>query len=162
LKQRQVEGKVKSATGFLLKAIKQNYANPEFATEEKKKGMRDEAHTRHSGERKRQFLEEQKSVIETKRDTEMHQLCERIVKENPAILAEAAADIFNTNPLLKKTCEPGKALLDSYHEKLMLRAMMDQYLMEHYPERFRAICDRYEFQLNAFALNTVSEERASA
>ena len=35
LKRRKEQGKVKNTTGFLLKAIRQNYGNPEFAEERK-------------------------------------------------------------------------------------------------------------------------------
>jgi hypothetical protein len=37
LKRRQASGKVESSTGFLLEAIRKNYANPEFATAEQQK-----------------------------------------------------------------------------------------------------------------------------
>jgi hypothetical protein len=162
LKRQQEAGKVKNITGFLRTAIKKNYANPEFTDEEKKKRMREETHTKHLTERRRQLLEERKGEIETTRDTEMHQLCERIVTETPALLEEAAEDIFKANPLLKKTCQPGKALLDSYQEKPMLRVLVDQCLMERYPERFRTIRERYDVQLTALEPNAVAEERASA
>ena len=37
LKRRKAAGNLKSATGFLLKAIKENYSNPEFAEANAKK-----------------------------------------------------------------------------------------------------------------------------
>jgi len=45
LKRLQEAGKVKNSTGFLRMAIQQNYANPEFAVEEMKKGAREETKT---------------------------------------------------------------------------------------------------------------------
>lgn len=161
LKQRQVEGKVKSATGFLLKAIKQNYANPEFAEEEKKRQSREKVKTNHLTERRRHLFEEQKNEIQTNRDKELHQLCERIAKETPTLLEQVAADLFKENSLLKKACQPGKALLESYQEKPMLRVMVDQYLMDHYPDRFCAIRQRYDAQLVALASKPTAEEQAS-
>lgn len=154
LKQRQAEGKVKSATGFLLRAIKQNYANPEFAAEEKKRQAREKVKTKP--------LEEQRGGHNAARDTAMHQLCARIVTETPAILAEVAAGIFKANPLLKKTCQPRKTLLESYQEKPMLRALVDQCLMERYPERFQAMRERDDVQLTALKPNVGAEVRVSA
>jgi len=161
LKQRRAEGKVKSATGFLLKAIKQNYANPEFISEEKKQLVNEEAKTRHDPEHKRHLLEEQKNELQTIRDKELHQVCERIAKESPALLEQVAADIFQENSLLKKACQPGKTILENYQEKPMLRVMIDQYLTNHYPERFRAIRRRYESQLATLEKKAVAEAPAN-
>jgi len=113
-------------------------------------------------ERRRQLLEQQRDELKIVRETELHQLCERIVKETPALLEEAAADIFTKNPQLRKICQPGKALMDSYQEKPMLRVLVDQNLMNRYPERFRTIRERYAVQLAALEPNTGAEERASA
>jgi hypothetical protein len=162
LKQRQAAGKVKSATGFLLRAIKQNYANPEFAEEEKKRQASEKAKIKHLTERSRQLLEGQRGELQTARDTAMHQLCEKIVTETPAILEEVATDIFKANPLVRKTCQHGKTLLDNYQEKPMLRALVDQCLMERYSERFRTIRERYDFELTALEPNPGAEDRASA
>jgi Initiator Replication protein len=161
LKRMQAEGKVKNITGFLRTAIKKNYANPEFAAEEAKKGAREQAKTRHLTERKRQLLEEQRAEIERSRDTEIHQLCERIAKETPALLEQAAVDLFKENPILKKFCESGRTLLENYQQKPMLRVMMNQHLMAHSPELFQTIHKRYEVQLAAFDQKMIAEEQAS-
>jgi ribosomal protein L39E len=161
LKQRQAKGKVKSTTGFLLKAIKQNYTNPEFVTEETKRKIQGETITKHLNERKRQVLEDRKSELQTARDKELHQLCVEIAKETPALLEKVAVDVFKENPFLKKSCESGKPLLDTYQEKPMLRVIVDQYLMAHSPERFRAIRKRYESLLVALDPKMVAEEQAS-
>jgi len=144
LKQRQAEGKVKSATGFLLKAIRQNYANPEFVSEEKKQVVNEEKKTKQVREHRQQLLEGQKTELQTARDKELHQFCERLVKETPTLLEKAVADVCKENPLLKKTCHLGKSLLETYQEKPMLRVMVDQHLMNVYPERFQATRKRYE------------------
>jgi hypothetical protein len=78
----------------------------------------------------------------------LHQLCERIAKETPALLEQAATVLFKENPLLKKSCAAGKPLFENYQGKPMLRVMVDQYLMDHYPERFRKIQKRYASQLS--------------
>jgi len=144
LKRQQQSGKVKNITGFLRTAIKKNYANPEFVVEENKHKVKEDAKARHLSDRKRQLLEDQRSEVETHRDNELHQLCERIVQETPTLLEKAVADVCKENPLLKKTCHLGKSLLETYQEKPMLRVMVDQHLMNVYPERFQATRKRYE------------------
>jgi hypothetical protein len=159
LKQRQAEGKVKSATGFLLKAIKQNYANPEFAEEEKRRQARDKAKTKHSTERRRQLLEEEKEEIKKARDAELHRLCELMVKDTPALLAEVVEHVFKDNALLRKACQPGKTLLETYQEKPMLWVMVDHYLMQRSPERFVPVRERYDIRLAAIDQRTVGAEQ---
>ena len=162
LKRMQDAGKVKNITGFLRTAIKKNYANPEFAVDERKKRGWEEAKNKHITERRRLLLEEKKSKLQIARDTETHQLCEQLIKETPALLEEAATSIFRENPLLKKTCEPSKTLLASYQEKPMLRVMVDQYVMERSPKQFLTIRERYDLQVAVLQERTVSGERASA
>jgi len=111
-------------------------------------------------EQSQQRLEEQKNALHTARDRELHQLCERIVKDTPTLLENAVTEVCNENPLLKKACQQGKALFEMYQEKTMLRVMVDQYLMEHDAERFRAIRKRYEVQLAA--LKGIKEARTEA
>jgi hypothetical protein len=153
LKRQQEAGKVKNITGFLRTAIKKNYANPEFFVEEKKQRVNEEAKARYVTKRGHQLLEEQRSEIQVTRDKELHQLCEQIAKETPALLDQVTSELFKENPVLKKACQPGKALLENYHEKPMLRVMVDRYLMDQYPDRFRAIRERYESQLVALEQN---------
>jgi hypothetical protein len=84
-----------------------------------------------------------------------------IAKETPVLLEKVAVDIFKENPFLKQFCESGKPLLDTYQEKPMLRVLVDQYLMAHSPERFRAIRKRYESLLVALDPKMVAEAQAS-
>lgn len=162
LRRRQAEQKVKNMTGFPREAIRKNYANPEFAVEEKKKRVRGEAPTEHLSPGARQLLEEQKNERETARDAETYQLCESILKEMPSALEEATAHIFKENPLLRKMCEPEKALWENYREKPMLRAMVNQYLMEHHPERFQTIRKRSDARLAILEAEAVVTAGASA
>jgi Initiator Replication protein len=146
LRRRQAEQKVKNITGFLREAIRKNYANPEFAAEEKKKRVRG-ARAEHLTARARQLLEEQKNELETARDAEMHQVCAQILTETSSALEEATSHIFRKNPLLKKACEPEKTLLENYQDRSTLRVMVNQYLMERYPEQFLSIREGYDARL---------------
>ena len=89
----------------------------------------------------------------------MHKLCEQIVQETPVLLDEAAAHIFREHPLIRKACQPEKALVENYHKKPMLRAMVDIYLIEHSPERFMPIRERCDAQLAAIEQKTKQDHR---
>jgi hypothetical protein len=79
---RQASGKVTNSTGFLLEAIKKNYANPAFVQEHKRKiggSSTDEA----GAGKQVQVLEQQKAEIETARDTELEHMYGHIALEAP-------------------------------------------------------------------------------
>ncbi len=162
LRRKQAERTVKNITGFLREAIKRNYANPEFAAEETKRKASEESKTKQFTERGRRLVEERKEKILTARETELHHLCEQILNETPTLLTDVAEDIFKKNPLLKKACQPGKALWESYQEKPMLRVLVDQCLMDRYPERFHPVRERYDLQIAAVEKQTVTKEWATS
>jgi hypothetical protein len=162
LRRWQADRKVKSITGFLREAIKRNYANPEFVADAAKKRVREATKTKLLSERQRQLLDEQKSEITAARDTELHQICADIVKNSPNVLEEIVTRIFRDNSLLKKACQPGKHLLESYQEKPMLRVLVDQYVIERYPERFQTVRECYDVQLAALAPNKVAAKDVNA
>ena len=56
LKRRQATGKVENTTGFLLKAIKENYANPEFAEAHKRQVTEEQKKTRQQRQREIEAL----------------------------------------------------------------------------------------------------------
>jgi len=161
LKRQQEAGKVKNITGFLRTAIKKNFANPEFVSEEAKKKLREDTKNKDRSERKLQILEEQKNNIVTARDKELHQLCERIAKETPTLLDKAATELFKDNPVLRKACQPEKSLFENYQEKPMLRVIVDQYLIDHHPELFLEVLNRYRSQLSAMETKAVAREQAT-
>lgn len=162
LKRMRETGKVKNITGFLRTAIIKNYANPEFTVEETKKKAREATTTKHLAERHRRLRGEQYDVLTTQREAALHCQCEQLLSETPALLTEIAEDIFHKNVLLKKTCPPGSSLLDSYRDKPMLRVLVDQCLMDRYPERFRTIRERYDVQLAALTHPPATDGRISA
>jgi hypothetical protein len=105
LKRRKEQGKVKNTTGFLLKAIRQNYGNPEFAEERK------------SGEswKKLQANLVRKKVLEDKRrllggcprimtaDCEGLGQVDRFCSQSATDCVEAARDRLSEGPDLSKT-----------------------------------------------------------
>lgn len=83
------------------------------------------------------------------------------MRETPTLLDEVVADVCKENPLLKKACQAGKSLFENYQEKPMLRVMVDQQLMNVYPERFRVIRKRYESQIAALGQTTEAVEEVT-
>jgi Initiator Replication protein, WH1/Initiator Rep protein, WH2 len=162
LKRWQAEQKVRNITGFLREALRKNYANPEFVAEQKTRKIGEQTKAKRATGSERERVEAQKAVLKKARDADMHQLCETIVQEAPAILEEAAEQIFRVNPLIRKVCPLEKTLLESYREKPMLRVLVDQYLMKLNPERFLTVRERYEAQLTAIEEETLARKHTQA
>lgn len=160
LKRGQAEGKIKNSTGFLREAIKKNYANPEFAAEEKQREAREKTKAARISTQERQRLEEQKTVLVRAREDNVHALCERMVKDSPALLEEASEYVFREHPGFRNAFEPEKALLETYQERPMLWVMVDKYLVGKHPERFASILERYEKQLTALEQRKTAQEAA--
>lgn len=146
LKRRQAEGKVKNITGFLREAIRKNYANPEYAEEEKRKETQQRAKLRATTERNRQKLEERRGELTRAREREAHRTCEQVVKENPAFLDEALEVVFKENPAFKRRYLPEKSPLENY-ESPMFWVFVDKYLEKRHPERFQEIRAKYDSQI---------------
>src|SRR5262249_2402970 len=129
-------GRSRTSPVSSVKRLNGTTPTPSLLPKLQKKRVREATKTKSLSERQRQLLDDQKSEITSTRDAELHQICAGIVKNSPGVLEEIVARIFRENPLLKKACQPGKQLLESYQEKPMLRVLVDQYVIERYPERF--------------------------
>jgi hypothetical protein len=64
LKRRQHAGKLENSTGFLLEAIRQNFANPEFEQEQKRQRAAEALRTKQEREKQVKALGQQKAEIE--------------------------------------------------------------------------------------------------
>jgi hypothetical protein len=158
LKRRQASGKVENRTGFLMEAIRRNYANPEFVAAEEQQ----EAHRRRAdqaaAERKQERLRDEKIGLERARQEEAHVLCKDMFAAEPALAEEALAALLTEVRWFKKQYEPRKNALENYQEVPALWIEMDRYLEEHHPERFRAIQEKYDGQLEAIEQTMVALE----
>src|SRR4029434_8885758 len=74
LKRRQASGKVENSTGFLLQAIRQNYANPEFAQELRREASVATQQAERERQKQGKMLEQQKADLEKNSDQELIQL----------------------------------------------------------------------------------------
>src|SRR5262249_32871750 len=136
LKRRQASGKVESSTGFLLEAIRKNYANPEFATAEQEKEAQHRREAKGARERKLEQLRDRKIGLERARQGEVRSLCKEMLSASPELAEEAAKAILQEESWFKKQYEPGRSALENYQTIPGLWLEMDRYLEEQYTERF--------------------------
>ena len=94
LKRHQVSGKIENSTGFLLQAIRQNYANPEFAQEHQREVFAATQQATRERDKQVKALERQKTELEHARDQALDSLRDHIVKEVPSVLDQAIADLM--------------------------------------------------------------------
>jgi hypothetical protein len=85
--------------------------------------------------------------LERARQEEAHALCRDMFATEPALAEEAVAALLTGVRWFKKQYEPGKNALENYQKVPALWMEMDRYLEEHHPERFRAIQEKYDGQL---------------
>jgi hypothetical protein len=133
-----------SGTGYLISAIKENYANPEFAEERRKKDQAKQAGERRASERRRQALDEERTRLEQDRRANVHALCERLISDSPALLDDAIQAVLIQNEQFKKTYQSSETSLQNYEKSPFLRAMVDSYLEEKNPDHFQSVRDTFD------------------
>ena len=87
LKRRMASDKVENITGFLLKAIKENYANPEFAEAQKRQVMEEQKKIRQQRQPEIKALIRQQETLKNARDEAIGQRCKALVEESPELIA---------------------------------------------------------------------------
>jgi hypothetical protein len=150
LKRRQAAGKVENSTGFLREAIKKNYANPEFAREEK----RQQAAEAQRGERLRDEhkhqLERQIEDLKTACEKTVSELCDATVNAAPDILDTVLPVLFADMPFLRQYQEPGKSALENYRAaRFMFKGAVNSYVERYAPERIQSVREQYTAQIAA-------------
>ena len=139
LKRRQASGKVENSTGFLLNAMRQNYANPEFAAEQKREATTVRQQAKRVQEKQMQALEQQRRSIETARDKELDQLCGQVAVEAPEVLAQAASALLAENFGFRQFYDRDQSALENYQARKTVQAFFNPYLERHDPARFESI-----------------------
>jgi hypothetical protein len=147
LKRRQAFGKVENSTGFLMEAIRKNYANPEFGMAEKHKETHRRREDKAARERKLERLKDEKIETERTRREEARAVCKNIILSSPELAEEAAKALAQEVPWFKNQYDPGRSILENYQKVPGLWVEMDRYLEQHHPERFREIQEKYDGQL---------------
>ncbi len=149
LKRRQASGKVENSTGFLLQAIRQNYANPEFAQEQKREVSAATQQAKREREKQVKVLERQRADIENARGKALDQLLGQVVEESPGVLEQAASELLAENDGFRFLYDRGKSALENYQTRIAIQPFFNPYLENHDPARFESIRQHYAAQIAA-------------
>jgi Initiator Replication protein, WH1/Initiator Rep protein, WH2 len=149
LKRRQVSGKVENSTGFLLQAIRQNYANPEFVHELQREASAIRQQAKRVQEKQIKVLEQQKADIESARDRELDHMRDRVASEAPDVLEQAAATLLAANNGFRFLYKRDMTALENYQSSTSLRVFFSPYLEKFQPACFEAIQEHYAARLAA-------------
>jgi hypothetical protein len=143
LKRRQASGKVENITGFLLEAIRKNFANPEFSQEEKDQKAAEATKAKKVKDVQKRQLESQLEELEKARNEALAKECSDIAAMSPEVLEAALPGVLQTNAVLRDLYKPDRSALDNYRESFSLQGALGPYLESHAPERIQAIKDHY-------------------
>jgi hypothetical protein len=136
LKRRQEQGKVKSATGFLLQAIKQNYGNPEFAESQKTSASWKKLQANLA---KKKELEDTRHALEAEYNQKQYALCEQIARDEPERLKTIMEVLTDASSFNRGQYNISKTPLENYLATQGLRSLVDECLMRDCADRFDAL-----------------------
>ena len=153
LKRRQAAGGVKNSTGFLIDAIKKNFANPEFARERKARDRKTKA-------RELERLEERKRQAGQRYEEALHAHCVRMIETSPALLDEAVVALREKNPAFWRDYSPGETPPEDYRERPSVYVQVENFLARRYPERFQALHAARDAELAELAGKIAALEQA--
>ena len=143
LKRRQASGKVENITGFLLEAIRKNFANPEFSQEEKHQLAAEATKAKEVKDGQKRQLERHLEELEKACNEALAKECREIAALSPEVLETALPGVLQTNAILRDLYKPDRSALDNYRESFSLQGALGPYLESHAPERIQAIKDHY-------------------
>ena len=147
LRRRQAVGRVENITGFLLEAIRRNYANPEFEHELKRQAAAETLKASEERAKEVKILEAQKAEIEKARDKALDAIYGMIAQESLDVLEAAVPELHAANFIFRQFYEPDKSVLENYQTSPMLRMGFIPYLERHAPERVQAIRQCYAVEI---------------
>jgi hypothetical protein len=147
MKRRQASGRLDSSTGFLLEAIRHNYANPAFAEEQQQEQAQQKVRGEKARARERETLAEKKTALENALTRDLRARCRQLL--TPELAEQALAAVLAEQPELKQWHLPGKTALQNYREASALWIEIDRYVEQHYPERFADLHAAHAPQLAA-------------
>ena len=146
LHRQQQQKKVKYATGFLLKAIKENYANPNYdpVGEQKKNELGKKTQ---AALIKKKELEKKRKLLEAGYTDCKFALCEQIAHNDPELLERAMQEVRaeKSNAFAAKDFDNSKSVLENYLATQGLRSLVDERLMSKCTDRFEEL---YQSHIN--------------
>jgi hypothetical protein len=142
LLKKQDTSKIRNKAGFLLKAIKENWVHPEFATQRKT------SKTTHK-EAELQRLQQEKTELETEFNRHVHETCHRIATETPALVAQSVQAVLDEQPFYRQLYDYSHTPVENYHQRPALAALVDAKLREYFPQSFAVVEEHYHKKLTA-------------
>ena len=142
LLQQQPSGKIKNTTGFLLDALKKNYANAEFAGLQRTK-------TRLAHRKLVETLQRDKEQLLHAKEEQLHQICQKIVGEAPDLVESILHEILAEEPFYRQLYDRTYTLLENYEAHICLSARIDAQIIQQYPEKFHSVVHVYEQRMAA-------------
>jgi hypothetical protein len=136
LLQHQPEGKIKSKTGFLLDAIRKNYANAEFEQARRAQKSRKQV-------QECKALEQEKARLERVREERWTALSCQVAQEMPTFVEEVAQNLGVEAPFLRTCYETDRTAMGNYQQSVFFAAHVNEKLRQQYPERFTALDQEY-------------------
>lgn len=137
LKRRQARGKIENSTGFLLKAIRENYANPEFAQEQKSQAAVEEQRATRGKAKELKALREKIEELRDEEDTALMALSNRVIEESPVLLEQAIAALREDKNAGFSFCyEPERSPMDNYRRHVFIADAVAKWLEGRFSERY--------------------------
>jgi hypothetical protein len=149
LRRKLASGKVENITGFLLEAIRKNFANPEFAQERKRQEVVEALKVNKKRKTQIERLEAQKVEIEKARDQALSDTYGEMARTFPEVLEAALSSILVGNKFLTQSYEHDKSPLENYQARLIFKDAFRPYLERHAPERIQAVQTQYTTEIAA-------------
>lgn len=152
LKRRQARGKVENSTGFLLKAIRENYANPEFAQEQKCQAAVEEQQAKRGKVKELKALREKMEEIRDEEDTALMTLSNRVIEESPGLLEQAIAALREGKDAAFSFCyDPDHSPMENYRHHAFVAGAVVKWLEGRFPEQYDEVratfhCQRAEIE----------------
>jgi hypothetical protein len=134
LKQRQKEGKVQNASGFLLTALKQNFSHAEY---EKKQASQQRADR---VKQLRQLLKDREHLLE-QQDNAIETLCNEVIALPGQ--ADKALAALEMNPDFARWYDKDRSPLENYRKNRPVAALMAEWLEGQFAEQFEAVYQPY-------------------
>jgi plasmid replication initiation protein len=140
LKQREKEGKVQNASGFLLTALKQNFSHAEYEKKQAAQQKSDKI------KQLRQLLKERERLLE-QQDDAVETLCNEVIALPGQ--ADKALVALEMNPDFARWYDKDRSPLENYWKNRPVGALMAEWLEGQFAEQFEAVRQSYRDKLAA-------------
>lgn len=137
----QDRGKVRNKTGFLLTAIKQNYANPSFEISQRKEIKSDAL----ASKREMEFRKER---LEREYEEKKAAICREIVKEEKMLFQQTLDEVLHMSRFNRTMYDDTRSPIQNYSASPSLASLIDERLFQAYPERFKLVEESYRSKIH--------------